>query len=137
VGQQTPIVPRRLAAALLLALAAAGLYALKTLPRFQIHLSGRHTLWTFLAAGAGVLAVQQLLLLGVAMHVRFRKGHEGDIRMLGNFIRIMTGLALLIAFVYALGVLKAIGVVAAGFAGMLLGWSLQAPVSGLAAWAGR
>lgn len=93
-----------------------------------------HGLWGFLAIVCGVLAFQQVLVLLIDVYVRWRKGPEGEIKMLVGFVRVLAGIGILIAVMYSLGVLKTIGVVAAGFAGMLLGWSLQAPVSGLAAW---
>jgi small-conductance mechanosensitive channel len=76
----------------------------------------------------------EIFALIIEITIRMRKGPEGEAKMLTSFSRVLAIMAVLIASLYSMGVLKTIGVVAAGFAGMLLGWSLQAPVSGLAAW---
>jgi small-conductance mechanosensitive channel len=54
--------------------------------------------------------------------------------MLAGFIRVVVVLAVIIAFLHLTGKLKAVGTVLGAFAGLLLGWALQAPVSGVAAW---
>ncbi len=113
---------------------SAGASYLNTLKWLSFRLSASHTFWDFLAVTAAVIALYQILGIIINTIIRQRKGPEGEAAMLVGFVRIMAGLAVAIEFVYALGMLKTIGVVAAGFAGMLLGWSLQAPVSGLAAW---
>jgi len=54
--------------------------------------------------------------------------------MLTGFIHTLAGLAIVIAFIESIGKLTIFGVFGASFMGLLLGWSLQAPVSGIAAW---
>lgn len=81
-----------------------------------------------------LLALRQIFSICIRFFVQWKKGPEGEIKMLTSFLSAVIGLGLIVSFIYSLGLLKTIGVVAAGFAGMLLGWSLQAPVSGLAAW---
>ncbi|MCX7590738.1 MAG: mechanosensitive ion channel [Kiritimatiellae bacterium] len=115
--------------------AAAGLFFFldrKEVPVFR--LSQEHSLWHFLAIVFALLTLRQILAFFIRLFVFWKKGPEGEVRMLTAFLSAVIGLCLLISFIYSLGLLKTIGVVAAGFAGMLLGWSLQAPVSGLAAW---
>lgn len=97
--------------------------------------AGAASLWRFLGLLCAVLSLHQVLATIIVAWVRWKKGPDGEIRMLTRFVAALNGLAVLVAFLYSMGVLKTIGVVAAGFAGMLLGWSLQAPVSGMAAWA--
>ena len=126
---------KRVLMALMLGLATAALYYLNSLNVAVVHLGGTHTLWEFLGLCCAVAAIYQVVAIIIQHYVQSLKGPEGEVRMLTGFARVMAGLAVLIAFLYALGVLKTAGVLAAGFTGMLLGWSLQAPVSGLAAWA--
>jgi small-conductance mechanosensitive channel len=92
------------------------------------------SLFYFLSLAFAVLAGEQLAALAVIYVVRRRKGPAGEVQMLNGFLQIMAIMTVIIGLVYSLGQLSAIGTVAATFAGMLLGWSLQAPVSGVAAW---
>jgi small-conductance mechanosensitive channel len=92
------------------------------------------SLFYFLSLAFAVLAGQQLAALAVIFLVRRRHGPAGEIKMLNGFLQVMAILTVIIGLLYSLGQLSAIGTVAATFAGMLLGWSLQSPVSGVAAW---
>jgi uncharacterized integral membrane protein len=74
-----------------------------------------------------------LMLLSLAQ-IHVKRGGESEISMLGRFYRVLTGFALLIGAAYLLGKLDAFTSFFTLFGGMLLGWSLQAPVSGFAAW---
>ena len=125
----------RILAAALFALAALGFYCLDSSGFARVALGADHALWEFLAIVCAVLAAQQAGVVLVRLYVRWRGGPPGEVKMLSGFIRVMAWLTILGSFIYALGMLRAMGVMAAGFAGMLLGWSLQAPVSGIAAWA--
>ncbi len=71
----------------------------------------------------------------VQLFVRQRRGPQGETKMLTGFLKAVVILAIILAFIESTGRLTALGAVAAGFVGLLLGWSLQAPVSGIAAWA--
>lgn len=124
----------RLLLLLLFALLAAIFYVLGLQGVPGLRLSDAHTLWDFGGLACVILALQQVAALGIRGAIRWRGGPEGEVRMLQGFTVVCAVFAVLCAFIYSLGLLKAIGAVAAGFAGMLLGWSLQAPVSGLAAW---
>jgi small-conductance mechanosensitive channel len=99
-----------------------------------IQLSADHSLLEFASLACAVLAALQLASLGVVYMVQRRQGPEGEVRMLNGFLRVLAILIIIGSLVYSLGRLQAVGTLAAGFAGMLLGWSLQAPVSGVAAW---
>ena len=109
-------------------------YALRGQSVLSVRLSESHSLLDFVSLAFAVLACQHLAALAVIFMVRQRKGPAGEIKMLNGFLQVMTILVVIGAFVYSLGRLQAIGAMAAGFAGMLLGWSLQSPVSGVAAW---
>ncbi|MEW6356971.1 MAG: ParB N-terminal domain-containing protein [Planctomycetota bacterium] len=73
-----------------------------------------------------------VLLVGVL--ILRRRGAPGEVKMLSGLLRTVAIIGFLLTFLAGFGKLSAIGAVAAGFAGLLLGWSLQAPVSGIAAW---
>ncbi len=90
---------------------------------------------TFFFIAFGAAAFYELASLFLMWLVHFRGGPAGEARMLMGFARAMLVLAVLGTLLYATGVLKALGGIAALLAGSLLGWSLQAPVSGMAAWA--
>lgn len=115
-------------------LAASGLFYVQSTGHWAVKLSQDHTLWEFLAIVCLILAAREVAALIVRCFVHLRKGAEGEIKMLAGFTSMASILAVVVAFLYSIGVLKAFGALAAGFAGLLLGWSLQAPVSGIAAW---
>lgn len=75
-------------------------------------------------------------LLGrfIRVFIRKRRGPEGETTMLVNFARVIAMMTVMVALVESLGKITLFGALGAGFIGMLLGWSLQAPVSGVAAW---
>ncbi len=54
--------------------------------------------------------------------------------MLGRIYQLVAGLVIVLGLAYAFSQLSAFGSFLSLFGGMLLGWSLQAPVSGFAAW---
>jgi len=125
---------RVLYALLLTAVAAVAFYAERQ-NFWRIDFGSGRSLWDFIGLASVIAAFYQVLALLIAVYVRARQGPEGEARMLTGFTRSLAILAVIAAFLYSVGVLKTIGVVAAGFAGMLVGWSLQAPMSGLVAWA--
>ena len=89
----------------------------------------------FLCLVFGSAAAFELVSLVIFTVVRMQSGPVGEVKMLTSFFRVLTVLVVAVLFVYCTGKLGAVGAMAAGFAGLLLGWSLQAPVSGMAAWA--
>jgi small-conductance mechanosensitive channel len=79
-------------------------------------------------AGAEAAALATALLLAR----RHKPPVEGAmVRRIWLLLGILAGAVMLI---YGMGQIRAIGTAFAMFGGMLLGWSLQAPVSGFAAW---
>jgi small-conductance mechanosensitive channel len=101
----------------------------------QVTVLGENSLANLLAAICGVVAGYELVLLGVCIWVRARHGVPGEVKMLSGLLRFAAAVIILIVMLYTLGYLSKVGAVVAGFAGLLMGWSLQAPVSGMAAWA--
>jgi small-conductance mechanosensitive channel len=96
-------------------------------------LSQGRTLASFLGFAAVVAAAYEAIFLLIAAIVKWRKGAPSEVAMLGALFRAAGVFAVLMAVLWFLGIAlqwAAIG----GFAGLLMGWSLQAPVSGLAAW---
>ena len=80
------------------------------------------------------LGVYFFLMLLSMIQIRIRHSGETEIGMMGKFTGVLTGFAILIGIVYLSGRLDAFTTFFTMFGGLLLGWSLQAPVSGLAAW---
>jgi small-conductance mechanosensitive channel len=90
---------------------------------------------SLLAAICIVFAGYELLLLAVRISVAAHRGVPGEVQMLTGLLRFVAAVGVMIVVLSSFGRLTAVGAVVAGFAGLLMGWSLQAPVSGLAAWA--
>ena len=88
----------------------------------------------FIAIVAGILAFSELSILITTRLVAFKRKPVTEGIMLARLYRVGTFLLIIMAFIYGLGVLSTFGTLFSLFGGMLLGWSLQAPVSGLAAW---
>ena len=81
-----------------------------------------------------ILVIASVLSFTTGIIVRKKRGPLGETKMLTGFIHTLAGLAIVIAFIESIGKLTIFGVFGASFMGLLLGWSLQAPVSGIAAW---
>jgi small-conductance mechanosensitive channel len=88
----------------------------------------------FLGVLAGIAALYEAGLLLVIASVHFRKGATSEVGMLASLMRAVAFLVGIMALIHFFGKLSTSAVFLAGFAGMLMGWSLQAPVSGIAAW---
>jgi small-conductance mechanosensitive channel/uncharacterized ParB-like nuclease family protein len=97
-------------------------------------LSPGHSGWQVAGMLAAILAAANLcsLVTNWVLVRRRRPAVEGA--MIGRLYRVGAFVAVLVTLLFGAGKLSAAGAVLAGFAGMLLGWSLQAPVSGFAAW---
>jgi len=83
---------------------------------------------------AAILAVFELLTFLNQLLLIRRKKPAAEGAMVGKLYRLAAALVVVLALAYGFGVLGAFGTAFAAFGGMLLGWSLQAPVSGFAAW---
>lgn len=79
-------------------------------------------------------AVFEALAVLIALMTRWKKGSRGDEIMLTSLTRVIAIIAVLLVIIGATGKLTVFSSIVGAFAGMLLGWSLQAPVSGIAAW---
>ncbi len=82
---------------------------------------------------AGIMAVVELAKLGTLLFLSRRRKPVVEGHMIGRIYNYLGWLGVALGLAYGFGKLSAFGSVFAMFGGMLLGWSLQAPVSGLAA----
>jgi small-conductance mechanosensitive channel len=85
---------------------------------------------TISAAFAGY----HLAVLVVKGRIRARHGPVGEAEMLAGLVRVVAGITVAVALLSLFGQLESVGTALGAFSGLLLGWSLQAPVSGMAAW---
>ena len=97
-------------------------------------LSEGKTVAGFVGCVAGIAALYELIVLLVARAVQRRKGAPSEVTMVGSLLRFTAALVGLFVLLDYFGKLPGSWAAVAGFAGLLMGWSLQAPVSGLAAW---
>ena len=74
------------------------------------------------------------LILLTTLKVQLKQGNDGEVKMLGGLYKVLFFFALLMGLMLVLGKIQSFGAFFSMFGGMLLGWSLQAPVSGFAAW---
>jgi small-conductance mechanosensitive channel len=102
-------------------------YALYRMPSGQ-------TISQVLMILTAVLAGYHLGALTIKWNVQIRRGAPGEVSMLTGVLRVLAGVAVIAAILYLFGQLQAVGTALGAFSGLLLGWSLQAPVSGMAAW---
>jgi len=98
-------------------------------------LSQGKTFTDYLAFMAAVLAVYEICVLAFAVKVHVHRGAPSEIPMVASLLRFGVGVLIVASFFHFMGKLAGSWVAVAPFIGMLLGWSLQAPISGLAAWA--
>lgn len=81
-----------------------------------------------------VLAASGLLTLLTHGIVALRKKPAAEAAMIGRLYWLIACLGAVLTVAYGFGALGTFGAAFSLFGGMLLGWSLQAPVSGFAAW---
>jgi len=89
---------------------------------------------TLLAVVAGLLALSELAMLITQLVFARRRKPAVESIMVARLYRLVALLAVGLSIAAGFGALKTIGAFFAMFGGMLLGWSLQAPVSGFAAY---
>jgi len=114
-------------------LAAAALAADRLIPGWT-PLEGGLTALGMVGLVAGILALSEVFTLvthGIFAHFK-RPPVEGA--MVGRLYRLVGVLAAMLGLAYGFGKLGTFASAFSLFGGMLLGWSLQAPVSGFAAW---
>ena len=95
--------------------------------------SGRNILQVL---GSASLVLGCCAMLSVATQLRFANRNRPAVEgvMLARIYWLVAWIVAICAVAYGFGVLGTFGTAFSMFGGMLLGWSLQAPVSGFAAW---
>ena len=81
-----------------------------------------------------ILAGYQVGVLTIKGSVHFNRGAPGEVTMLSGVLRLVAGIGVIAVLLSLFGQLQTVGTALGAFSGLLLGWSLQAPVSGMAAW---
>ena len=84
-----------------------------------------------------IAGIMTLASFGILIsHMILARQHKPPVEgmMLGRIFFLLAGLVIILGIAYAFGQLGAFGSFLSLFGGMLLGWSLQAPVSGFAAY---
>jgi len=89
---------------------------------------------TVVAMLAGVWCLASLCTI-ITVIMFQRKGRPvSEGLMIGRLYRLLSIIGMILVIAYGFGKLGTFGTLFSMFGGMLLGWSLQAPVSGFAAW---
>ena len=104
------------------------------LPLWTPMLPGNVALPKLIGMLAFVLAGASLMSLATSAFLAFRERPRSEAEMIGKLYRMAAVLAFMFVAAYAWGQLGRFGELFSLFGGMILGWSLQAPVSGFAAW---
>jgi len=105
----------------------------RLLPGFPT-LNGGVSLLRFAAIACGVPAVASLLSWINTRILLLRSKPSVEGQMIGRVLNLTAFIAVIMVTAWAFGVLANFGTLFSLFGGMVLGWSLQAPVSGFAAW---
>ena len=125
---------KRIVLLVVFALVSCTLIVLDSLGIPLFSLSEGRSLAAFLGIVAAVCAGYELLLIATSIGVKKRMGAPSEVKMLGSLFRAAVAITVLLVFLQYVGRLQGSWAAFAGFAGLLMGWSLQAPVSGIAAW---
>ena len=83
---------------------------------------------------AAVFAGYHLGVLTIKVVIKAQRGAQGEVSMLAGLLRVVAIIGVGAALLALFGRLQSVGTALGAFSGLLLGWSLQAPVSGMAAW---
>jgi small-conductance mechanosensitive channel len=134
-NQVAPKYPVRVSAFLIMwaAVAASCFTIAHTFPSWVRFASGL-TLFSFVGLIAAVFAVTAVLKL-FSHWLLMRRGRPAvEVPMVGRLYNLLAALVVIMVVGYSFGKLGTFAAIYGAFGGMLLGWSLQAPVSGFAAW---
>jgi len=94
--------------------------------------TGQLVVFVLVVASLYVLyRIGSFFLKSLMLKMGGREGEVGMIQGVYKFIIITVGILTLLSSWFSLG---SLGAIFAAFGGMFLGWSLQGPISGLAAW---
>ncbi len=93
-----------------------------------------HSLQALIALLAGLLVAGEAVTFLTHLFLAHKKRPPVEGAMIGRIYRLLAVLSVAMGIAYGMGSLATFGTFFSLFGGMLLGWSLQAPVSGFAAW---
>ncbi len=99
-----------------------------------VQLPGEISFYELVGVIAAIVAAKKLAASVTTTLLAHRGRPKAESQMLGRVYRLLAGLCIVVATAYAVGKLGSFGTFFTLFGGMLLGWSLQAPISGFAAW---
>jgi small-conductance mechanosensitive channel len=102
-------------------------------PDFE-KLPGGLSALTLLAVLAGIWGGTTLLSMGTVWLLGRDGRPDAEAIMVGKLYRLVSIFVIILTIAYGYGKLGTFGAMFSLFGGMLLGWSLQGPVSGFAAW---
>jgi small-conductance mechanosensitive channel len=97
-------------------------------------MSGGITVPALIAMLAIIWNIAALLALATVAYLRKKGRPDSEAIMIGRLYRLVSIIVIILTVAYGFGRLDTFGALFSMFGGMLLGWSLQAPVSGFAAW---
>ena len=99
-----------------------------------IMLNERNSLMRFIMLTAFSVGMYFFITLLTAARIGVKKGTNIDVVMLKGFYKVLCGISIIIGVFSVFGMIDSVGSVLSQYGSMMLGWSLQAPVSGIAAW---
>lgn len=97
-------------------------------------MAGGQTVSRMIMIVFAILAGYHLGALTIQASIKAKRGAVGEVTMLVGLLRVVALIGIGVALLYFFGELQRVGTALGAFSGLLLGWSLQAPVSGMAAW---
>lgn len=92
------------------------------------------TLMFYISFASFCVAGYSLASLLTLLTIKSKKGTSGEVFMITRLFKVAAVIAGLIGITIVFGKFGQLTTAMSAFAGMMLGWSLQAPVSGIAAW---
>lgn len=93
------------------------------------------TLPQLLGILAGILAIAEVVTILTRLVLAHKGKPAAEAAMIGRLYTLAAVVAIIMGVAWGFGVLFMVGTLFTLFGGMIIGWSLQAPVSGFAAWA--
>ncbi|MEI7436805.1 MAG: ParB N-terminal domain-containing protein [bacterium] len=97
-------------------------------------MGGGITMLALIAMLALIWNIASLFTLITRAFLKNKGRPDSEAIMLGQLYRLLSVIVIILTVAYGFGKLNTFGALFSMFGGMLLGWSLQAPVSGFAAW---
>lgn len=98
------------------------------------HMTSGLSLWAMGGIVSAVCCVAELFALATHGFLAWKGRPAAEAAMIRKMYRLLAVIAIGASIMYGVGKLDSVSAFFATFGGLLLGWSLQAPVSGFAAW---